>query len=637
MRTHGLRVSLALLLLWSGTAPSAEAGHPAPAKSSAAPDAQKGTWDLTDLYATPELWDASFERTSKRADALTQYRGTLGGGAGPMLTALSAVSDTRRESDRILIYAMSKSDEDIRIGANLERKQKAFELHARIAEKTAWLAPEILGLGAAKVRSFRTENPELERRFGFFLEDTLRAAPHTLSPEIEEVIAATATLRAQPGNTHEVLADAEYPAPTITLEDGTSARLDQPGYEKYRTAANRADRKKVFDAFWGGWKKLEGTAGSILATSLIGDHFVARERKFSSDLEAAQFSDNMPDVVYRTLVAETNAALPTLHRYLKLRKQELGITDELHYYDNYPPLYHPAHAPTFSVEESERLTLAALAPLGEEYLGLLRKGFASRWMDAYPREGKASGGYMNPLAYDVHPYLLLNHNDDYESLTTVAHEWGHAVHTLLADRAQPYERSQYSTFIAETASIGNEMLLNDYLVAHAKNRDEKLFYVGQGLESIRTTFFRQVLFAEFELAAHREIEEGRPLSGQRMTEMYCGLLKKYYGDAEGVMKIDPEYCVEWAYIPHYFEEFYVYQYATSMAGAAFLTDAILKEGAPARTRFLALLRAGGSDYPFDLYKRAGIDMSTPGPYRALAARMNRLLDEFEAAKREKGS
>jgi len=236
---------------------------------------------------------------------------------------------------------------------------------------------------------------------------------------------------------------------------------------------------------------------------------------------------------------------------------------------------------------------------------------------------------MNGSAYDVHPYLLLNHNGDFQSLSTLAHEWGHAVHTLLATRAQPYEKSGYSTFIAESASIGNEMLLNDYMVAHAQSRQEKLYYLGEGLESIRTTYFRQVQFAEFELAIHEELEQGKPLSGERMTEMYCSVLRKYYGEAEGVMKIDPQYCIEWAVVPHFYYNFYVYQYATSMAGAAELTDQILNEGAPARARFLALLSAGGSDYPYELYKRAGIDMATPAPYRALAARMNRLMDEIE--------
>jgi oligoendopeptidase F len=391
----------------------------------------------------------------------------------------------------------------------------------------------------------------------------------------------------------------------------------------------------VFDGYWGAWKKFEGTSGALLATQVMGDYFTAQSRKFPTSLQAAQFPDAMPDAVYRTLISEVNAALPTLHRYLRLRKRLLGITDDMHYYDGYPPMFHLDSAPKFSVADSERITLEALQPLGEEYLGLLRKGFDAHWMSAYPTEGKRLGAYMQGSAYDVHPYLLLNLNNDYESMSTLAHEWGHAVHSQLTRHAQPYDKADYSTFIAESASIGNEMLLNDYVVAHAATPTEKLFYLGAGLELIRTTYFRQAMFAEFELAIHEELEKGQSLSGARMTDMYCGLLRKYYGEAQGVMKIDPEYCIEWAVVPHFYRDFYVYQYATSIAGAAQFTDAIIKEGAPARERFLTLLSAGGSDYPYELYKRAGIDMATPAPYRALAARMNRLLDEIEAIQAKK--
>jgi oligoendopeptidase F len=256
-------------------------------------------------------------------------------------------------------------------------------------------------------------------------------------------------------------------------------------------------------------------------------------------------------------------------------------------------------------------------------------------MDVLPREGKASGAYMNGSAYNVHPFLHLNHNYDYEALSTFVHEWGHAVHTLLDDETQPYETSSYSTFIAETASITNEMLLNDYMVAHAQAKNEKLYYLGEGLELIRATFFRQTMFAEFQLKIHEELEQGRALSGARMTELYCDLLKKFHGDAEGVMKIDPAYCIEWAFIPHFYYGFYVWQYATSMAGAAQFADAIEHEGAPARTRFIAMLKAGGSDYPYPLYKKAGLDMATPQPYQALLARMNRIMDQIDALEAEK--
>jgi oligoendopeptidase F len=268
-------------------------------------------------------------------------------------------------------------------------------------------------------------------------------------------------------------------------------------------------------------------------------------------------------------------------------------------------------------------------------VALLKKGFAGSWMNVYPHPGKANGAYMNGSAYDVHPYLLFNNHDDYPSLSTFVHEWGHAIHTLLTKENQPFENSIYSTFIAETASIGNEMLLNDYMVAHVRNDAEKEFYLGQALELIRSTFYRQTMFAEFQLALHEAIEKGDTLSGEKMTDMYCGLLKKYYGEKEGAMKIDPAYCVEWAFIPHFYYGFYVYQYATSMAGAAQFADAIEHEGAPARDRYIAMLKAGGSDYPYTLYKKAGLDMASPAPYEALVARMNRVMDQIDAIEAKK--
>jgi oligoendopeptidase F len=328
-------------------------------------------------------------------------------------------------------------------------------------------------------------------------------------------------------------------------------------------------------------------------------------------------------------VQEANRGLPTLHRYFRQRQRLMGIEGTLEYFDVYPPTFMDMPQPKFTIADSERITLEALKPYGEEYLDFLRQGFAGKWTDVYPRAHKASGAYMNGSAYDVHPYVLLNHLDDYDSLSTFAHEWGHAVHTLLTVKHQPYEKSHYSTFVAEAASIANEMLLNDHLVAHAKTREEKLFYLAEALEAIRGTFFRQTQLAEFELTIHEELEEGRPLSGARMTELYAALLKKYYGEVEGVMKIDYTYAIEWAFIPHFFYNFYVYQYATSIAAAAQFTDTIVGEGKPTSERFLALLRAGGSDYPYELYKRAGIDMASPAPYQALIARMNRIMDDIE--------
>ena len=593
-------------------------------------------WDLSELYASPKAWTAAHDKAVADAAKLEQFKGTLGKSAGAMLDALNAISAVHKDIDRLAVYASLKADEDVRISANQERQQLAQALGTTFGEKTAWLTPEILSVGEKKVQDFEKQSPELAHRFGFFLDNTLRATPHTLGTEAEGVMAAASNVLAQPDNIYSQLSNGEVPFPSITLSDGTKiAHLDQATYTKYRQAANREDRKKVFDAFWGTWKKYEATFGASLNTQVLGEEFDAKVRHYPNALSDALFADNMPEAVYRQLVAQANAGLPVFHRYLKLRKKLLGIDGDLQYYDIYPTMFKLDQKLKFTVADSERIGLDVTSVYGPEYTALLKEGFSGRWMDVLPRQGKASGAYMNGSAYDVHPYLHLNHNDDYESLSTLVHEWGHAIHTLLDDKTQPYETSNYSTFIAETASISNEMLLNDYMVAHAKTKNEKLYYLGEGLELIRGTFFRQTMFGEFQLAIHEEVEKGNALSGKRMSEIYCDLLKRYHGDAQGVMKIDPAYCIEWAYIPHFYYGFYVYQYATSMAGAAQFTDAIEKGEPGARDRFIAMLKAGGSDYPFALYKKAGLDMASPAPYQALIARMNRLMDQIDALEAQK--
>ncbi len=617
-------MAIAALLALGGAAPAAETKSSSEAK----PD-MAYIWDLSDLYPSPAQWSVAYDALKVRADKLDTYKSTLGHSAGDMHKALDAISDVHRALARLSTFASLRADEDSRIAENQERKQLAVALSTLVDEKTAWLAPEILSIGAAKVHEFETQDKGLAERHGFSLDNILRAAPHTLGEEAEGVLASVGTVLQQPNAIFDALTLANMPYPMVKLSDSTEVMLDQSAYEKYRSSGNRADRRKVFDAFWKAFSDYQDTLGASLTTQIMGDVFAAKARKYPNALSAALSPDNMPESVYRTLVAQAHAGLPTLHRYLRLRKRLLGITDDLAYYDGYPPMFHLANEPHFDVDDEKRIALDALAPFGAEYLDLMRKGFAGQWMNLYPHPGKANGAYMNGSAYDVHPYLLFNDNGDYESLSTFAHEWGHAVHTLLTTKNQPFEKSNYSTFIAESASIINEMLLSEYMVDHAKTRDEKLYYLGAALESIRTTFFRQVMFAEFELALHEELEKGNALSGERMSEIYCSLLKQYSGDAQGVMKIDPAYCIEWAYVPHFYYDFYVYQYATSMAGAAQFTDAIRKEGAPARERFLNMLRAGGSDYPYEIYKKAGIDMASPEPYRALIARMDRLMDQIE--------
>ena len=415
------------------------------------------------------------------------------------------------------------------------------------------------------------------------------------------------------------------PRATIKLPDGTEARLDDSGYEQYRQVESRDVRKLVFDEFWGAQKKFEETLGTTLYKAMQRDWVNASVRHYPDSLSAKLDDDKVLVAVYQTLIEQVNSGLPTLHRYLRLRARLLGIPD-LHYYDLYSPLVHSDRK--YSPEVAEALTIKAVEPLGENYVREMREAFGHRWVDFYPRPHKTSGGYMMGAAYDVHPYLLLNHDDSYESVSTFAHEFGHAMHTRLADEAQPFVNSKYSIFVAEIASTCNEELLLEHMLKVAKSDDERIFYLGSALENLRGTFFRQAMFAEFEHDAHQIVDHGEPLSGAGLTKLYGDLLKRYYGDAQGVVKIDDLYAVEWS--------FYVYQYATSVAASSLFADAIVQKKSGAKERYLELLRAGNSDYPYELVKKAGVDLATPAPYQSLLARMNRIMDQIEALTAKRG-
>jgi oligoendopeptidase F len=360
---------------------------------------------------------------------------------------------------------------------------------------------------------------------------------------------------------------------------------------------------------------------------LKGTVFNARARKYASSLDMQLANDGTPDAVYRTLVAEANAGLPVLHRWFALRAKLAGVKNPK-YSDLYVDLSKPNH--TYSLAEAEAMTLDAVQPLGKPYVDALRQHFGEKWMHAVPQPGKRSGAYMNPAAYDVHPFVLTSFNNDFESVSTVAHEWGHAMHSVLADAAQPFELANYGLFVAEIPSTANEMLLADDAVRKAKTKAEKVFALSRELELLRGTFFRQAMFAEFELRAHEAVEKDQPLTGADLTKMYLELLKRYHGDAQGVMKIEDLYGVEWAYIPHFYNDYYVFQYATSISAAAYFAEGIGKGDTALRDRYLAMLSAGGSDDPYKVVKAAGVDMATPAPYQAIVARMSRLIDQLEA-------
>ena len=586
------------------------------------PAPEPPAWDLTDLYPTDAAWEAERQRITAALPGLAAKKGTLGTSAASLEATLKQVSDLRRALGRLGTYAELKADADLRVAPNQEKRQLAEDLGSQFGEATAWMQPELLAVGKAKLEGFLAADPGL-KNFHFFIEDVLRQAPHTLSSEAEGVLAAAGSPINASRAIYGQITASDMPHPVVTLSTGKKVTLDAQGYTLAREALNRADRKLVFEQFFGSYGNFRNSLGATYSASVKGDIFDARQRRYKSSIEAALSGTNLPEAVYRTLIAETNRGLPVLHRYFRFRQKMLKLPD-LHYYDIYPPIVTLDR--TFTVPQMRQLTLDAVAPLGPVYVDTLAKSTAAKWMDPLPRPGKYAGAYMNPGAFDVHPYLLLNLAENYEGATTFAHEWGHAMHTLIANHHQPFEVADYPIFLAEIASTCNEQLLADHMFATAKTKQEKLFYLGQKMESFRGTFFRQAMFAEFEAQAHDAAERGEGISGEKFAAIYLDLLKRYHGDSVIIADVVAN---EWSYIPHFYNAFYVFQYATSIAAATHFEKAILKDGAPARDRYMGVLASGGSDYGYDTLKKAGLDMAGPEPYRDLVAEFSRVLDVAE--------
>jgi len=591
-----------------------------------APDVDpKYNWDLTEIYPSVEAWEQARDEVLASFEEIEARRGTLGEGADSLYETLALISDTNRKAARVSSYAGLNADEDLRVTDTQERRQLGQIMFSRFNEATAWMQPEILRVGEEVINAYIKEDERLQR-FSFQLEDSLRNAPYTLGDEAEETLAFFSQALASPFNIYGMVANSDIPWPTVSLSNGEEGRIDSQGYGRYRAAENRDDRKLVFDTFWGKWLEYRNSVGAVLNSHLQNQVALAKARNYDSVLQRELFSDNLPPAIYRTLVAEVNSALPTLHRYFKLRTRMLGL-DEMRYYDIYPPLV--SLDKTFDIETSKEITLDAMAVLGKDWVEMQEKAINERWMHVYPQRGKRSGAYMNPAAYDVHPYLLLNHNDDYESLSTLAHEWGHAMHTLYSKQTQPFDTAFYSTFIAEIPSTSLELILQDYMSKRAESDDERLFYLGSALEGMRGTFFRQTMFAEFELSLYEAVERGEALSGERISEIYGEILKRYHGHDEGVVVIDDLYTNEWMFVPHFYFNMYVFQYATSQTAGTALYAKIVEEGEAGVENYKNLLRAGGSDYPYTLLSNAGVDLAQPGPYRAVVAKMNAIMDEME--------
>jgi oligoendopeptidase F len=587
-------------------------------------------WDLTPLFPSKPAWQAAKGQLEARIPGIEAFRGRLGVSADSLHAALTYWMDLDRDLSRLYTYASMLSDEDVRIAGNLEMKQQAEQLFVRYQTAAAYIRPELLSVGRERIDSFLAADPRFAD-YRMLLHNILRYAPHTLSTAEEAIIARTGSFAGGGQTIREVFTSAEMPFPEITLSNGEKVRLDASGYGAYRGSSNRADRDRVFQAFWDKHHEFIGTLGASLNTEMQAHVFNKETHHFESCLEAALFGNNIPTTVYTQLISDVRANLPTLHRYLRLRQRLMGL-DTLRYEDLYAPIL-PSVEMKYTPEQTQELVLASVAPLGSEYTAALTRGFRERWFDWMPSTGKASGAYSTG-AYGVHPYQLQSFTGNYDDVSTTAHESGHTIHTYFSDKTQPYVNHDYATFVAEVASTLNEKLLLQDMLRREKDKNTQLFLLGSYLDNLRTTLFRQTLFAEFELAIHEKSEHGETLTGENLSALYLDLVRSYYGHDAGICRVDDRYAVEWSFIDHFFYNFYVFQYATSIVAGTSLANGILdeadrKKGTAKRDAYLRLLSSGSSKYPIDLLKDAGVDMTTSAPFQAAMREMNSVMDEIE--------
>jgi len=421
--------------------------------------------------------------------------------------------------------------------------------------------------------------------------------------------------------------DAEMPRPEVTLSNGETLSVGMAEYSKFRAAPNRNDRQIVFEAFWDNFARFKATYGEMLNGNVQNHIFRAKARHYASALEASLYPKNIPVDVYHSLVENVNKSLPSFHRYLNIKKRMMGL-DTLRYLDLYAPAVKDIEM-NYTYEEAGNIIVEALKPLGEEYVNTVKKAINERWIDVYPTPGKRSGAYSNGAFYDGHPFILLNYNDLYEDVSTMAHELGHTMQSYFSNKNQPYPLADYEIFVAEVASTFNEVLLFNYMMNKVVDDDVKLSLLMNWLDGFKGTLFRQTQFAEFELKIHETAEKGMPLTGDSFTEMYTDIVKRYYGHEQNICFIDDYISMEWAFIPHFYYNFYVYQYSTSFTASISLAEKVMNNEPGALENYLAFLSAGGSDYPIDLLKKAGVDMTTSDPFEKAMEAMNKVMDEIE--------
>ena len=578
-------------------------------------------WTIDEMYPKESDLNKDIDKVKALIEKVGNYKGKLSESKENLYNALHTSEEAGRVLEKLYVYTHMKSHEDTRVNSNQGKATKIDMLSTELSMATSYMVPEIINIDEAKLNEFL--NDEKLSFYKKYIDEILREKPHTLSEKEEEILAAASDLTAVPENVYDMISYADMQFPEIEDEEGNKVKLTHANFTLFLKSKDRRVRKDAFEGLYSVYKQYRNTFASTLYGGVKSEIFYAKMRKYESALQGSLFADNISVDVYENLIKSVSENIPALGKYIDLKKKLLGL-DEIHMYDLYVPLTENFDM-KIPYEDAKKIVLEALKPMGEEYLSHIQEAFDNGWIDVYENDGKQGGAYSWGC-YDSKSYVLMNYHDDLNSLFTLIHELGHSMHSYYSKNAQPYLYSGYKIFVAEVASTLNELLLINYLLEKAESKEEKIYLLNYYLEQFRTTVYRQTMFAEFEKIVHETVESGEPLTAEGFTDIYYKLNQKYYGKS---CVVDEEIGLEWARIPHFYTNFYVYKYATGFSAASALSKQILEEGEPAVARYKEFLKSGGSDYPLNQLKAAGVDMHKKESVDEALSVFAELVDQLE--------
>lgn len=580
------------------------------------------TWAIEDLYPNDQKWNEEFEKIPGMLKKVSSYQGQLSKSANTLFEFFQLTDEIGKLLERVYVYANQKYHEDTGNAVYQDLSNKANVIEVQVSSALSFATPELLTIPQDMIAEFYKEKPEL-RQYDFYIKDTIRRKPHVLSEEMECLLADAGEIADSAENIFSMFNNADIKFPEIEDEQGEKVRITHGNFVKLLESNDRRVRQNAFREVYTTYGSYRNTLASAFSANVKQEAFFAKARKYSSSLEKALNSGKIPTEVYTNLIAAVHENMGLMYRYVELRKKLLGL-DELHMYDLYTPLVSDIKM-EIPFEEAKKIVSKGLAPLGEEYLQILQEGYDNRWIDVYENENKRSGAYSWG-AFGTHPFVLLNYNGTLDHVFTLAHEMGHAIHSYYSDKTQPYIYAGYKIFVAEVASTCNESLLIHHMLETSEDKKTKAYLINHFLDKFKGTLFRQTMFAEFEMITHKMVEDGESLTAENLCRVYHDLNVAYFGED---VVIDSEIDMEWARIPHFYNAFYVYQYATGYSAAIALSERILKEGKPAVDDYIRFLSSGSSNYPIELLKAAGVDMSTKEPVNQALELFSKLLDQLE--------